>query len=150
MNLPTSVPIKKIYTFNGLLTVSETLPFVPKRIFWVTNLSWGDMRGGHAHKECHQILYIMTGGAEIRINQDKYKMCDATVWGMHIPPLNWVEIDPESENVSFLVLASHPYEEADYIRKYEDFIKLRNPLQQPDARSSKPTSGRPPRSQESS
>ncbi len=115
---------------NGHITAIENnkeIPFDIKRIFYLYDIPGGESRGAHAHKECHQFLVAASGSFEVLLDDGKTKrqvMLNKPDLGLHIPPGIWAsEINFSSGSIC-LVLASHEYDEIDYIRKYEDFINL--------------------------
>ena len=120
----------KIENDRGNLTVVqslETVPFDIKRVFYLYDIPGGEARGAHAHKACHQFLVAASGSFEVVLDDGHEKR---TVYlnrpfkGLHIPPGIWAAEQEFSSGAVCLVLASEPYDEADYIRKYEDFLRF--------------------------
>jgi dTDP-4-dehydrorhamnose 3,5-epimerase-like enzyme len=114
---------------RGALAFAETgkhLPFEARREFHLFELQAGVARGGHAHKACHQFLIAMAGqftvttddGAEVRT----WNLRSPTQ-GLHVPPGHWVELTPAADAAVLSVLASHGYDESDYIRDREQFTR---------------------------
>lgn len=133
MKQATSAQLKKIGGSNGeLLTITDGLPFIPVRVFWITELNYGDSRGGHAHKKCGQVIYVVSGKINLVVNYNHYSLDSRTPHGIYVPAMNWVDIFSEQEDTSVLVLASDPYDESDYIRDRKEFLRLLNPVQQSD------------------
>jgi len=120
-------------SIKGDLSVvnSNDVPFKVKRVFWINNVPKGTWRGGHAHKICHQMLLGMSGNITVSGGDGTYCM-DGGV-GLYVPPLNWIDICFRSANGSLLVLASHDYDESDYIRDYAEYLSFPNPVQQSQA-----------------
>lgn len=105
------------------------IPFEIKRVFYLYDIPGGESRGAHAHKECHQFLIATSGSFEVLLDDGKTKrqiMLNRPNVGLHIPPLIWASEMNFSAGSICLVLASHLYEELDYIRTYQDFINHRN------------------------
>lgn len=102
------------------------IPFSTKRIFYLYDIPGGESRGAHAHKECHQFLVAASGSFEVLMDDKQTKrqvLLNRPDIGLHIPPGIWAsEINFSSGSIC-LVLASHEYDESDYIRNYEDFLK---------------------------
>lgn len=102
------------------------IPFDIKRIFYLYDIPGGESRGAHAHKECHQFLIAASGSFEVLLDDGRTKrvvFLNRPDIGLHIPPGIWAsEINFSSGSIC-LVLASHIYDENDYIRNYEDFLK---------------------------
>jgi hypothetical protein len=104
------------------------IPFAVERIFYLYDVPGGESRGAHAHKECHQLLIAASGSFEVLLDDGKVQQVvqlNRPYIGLHIPPMIWAsEINFSSGSIC-LVLASHKYDEADYIRGYDDFLKLK-------------------------
>ena len=108
---------------------SQEVPFDVKRIFYIYDIPGGEDRGAHAHKECYQFLIAASGSFEIELNDGKTKrtvMLNRPYYGLCIPPGIWAAEKSFSSGAICLVLASHAYDEADYIREYDDFLNFRN------------------------
>lgn len=104
------------------------LPFAVQRVFYLYDIPAGESRGAHAHKDCYQFLIAASGSFEVLMDDG---ICQRQVAlnrpynGLLIPPGIWAsEINFSSGSVC-LVLASHTYDPADYIRNYEDFLEFR-------------------------
>ena len=111
-----------------VLEFNENLPFLPKRMFTLSEVPPGVMRGGHAHRKCEQFLFLQSGCVNVKIfngsewERTKLDGLDATVY---VPSLNWLELSDFSTNAVVLVLASRHYEETDYIRNMDEFIAIK-------------------------
>ncbi len=121
------------FTFpQGNLTVVENshiFPFQIQRVFYLYDIAGGENRGAHAHEECHQFLIAASGSFEISLNDGKFKrqvFLNRPDIGLHIPPGIWASEINFSSGAICLVLASHTYNEKDYIRDYQDFLNYRN------------------------
>lgn len=117
---------------NGNITAinnAKEIPFNIKRVFYLYDIPGGESRGAHAHKECHQFLIAASGSFEILLDDGKIQrivQLNRPNMGLHIPPKIWAsEINFSSGSIC-LVLASHEYNEADYIRDYEEFKQFIN------------------------
>jgi len=112
----------------GNISISEglkNLPFNPKRIFYLYDIPAGEERGAHAHKECHQFLVAASGSFDVLLDDGINKKIinlNRPYYGLHIPPGIWGHELNFSAGAICLVLASHPYSEADYIREYQNYI----------------------------
>jgi len=125
------VDIPKIEDPRGNLAVLEkhTLPFSISRVYYLFDVPSGAYRGGHAHKECLELLIAVSGSFEVVLDNGKYKervMLNNPTKGLLIPTNMWRELENFSSSAVCLVLASHTYEEEDYIRDYTSFISLVN------------------------
>jgi hypothetical protein len=108
---------------------SIEIPFDIQRIFYLYDVPGGESRGAHAHKQCHQFLIAAGGSFEVLLNdgiEQKQVFLNRPFTGLHIPPMIWASENNFSSGAICLVLASTRYEENDYIREYEEFLKLRN------------------------
>jgi len=107
---------------------SENLPFDVERVFYLYDIPGGEARGAHAHKECHQFLIAASGSFEVALDDGKNKrtvMLNRPYFGLHIPPGMWAAEQGFSSGSICLVLTSHKYDEADYIRDYEEYLKYK-------------------------
>ncbi len=107
---------------------SENIPFEVKRVFYLYDIPGGESRGAHAHKECHQFIIAASGSFEVVLDDGKNKRTvtlNRPYYGLHIPPGIWAAEQGFSSGAICLVLASHKYEESDYIRDYDDYLKCK-------------------------
>jgi hypothetical protein len=113
---------------SGSLTPIESfkdIPFEINRVFYLYDIPGGENRGGHAHKECHQLLIAASGAFDAKIDDGKHSQIirlDRPYYGVYVPPGVWAEELNFSSGSICLVFASHPYDEADYIRDYKRFL----------------------------
>ena len=115
---------------RGSLTFGETgqhLPFTPERYFAIFGVPAGEARGHHAHRRIDQFLVCLRGSclveAESGQGRETVRLEGATM-GLHVPPRTWLVMRDFSEDAMLLVLASEPYEEAEYVRDYAEFQEL--------------------------
>ena len=112
---------------RGALAFAETgrqLPFEVRREFHLFELQAGVARGGHAHRACHPFLIAMAGSFRVTTDDGAKKFeweLGSPDQGLHVPPGHWVELTPRSPSAVLSVLASHAYDEADYIRSRDVF-----------------------------
>lgn len=107
------------------------IPFDIKRVFYIYDIPGGEDRGAHAHKECHQFLVATSGSFEIELNDGVIKRTvtlNRPYFGLHIPPGIWAAEKGFSSGAVCLVLASHTYNEGDYIRDFDEFTTYKNGL----------------------
>lgn len=120
--------IPEFRDMRGSLAVAnfKDLPFEPKRCFIVHDVPSSEIRGEHAHKECHQLLFCLSGTIDVLIDdgQDRNKiLLNDPAMALHIPPRVWASQLNYSPNSVLLVFASHEYDSDDYIRNYDDFVE---------------------------
>ena len=113
---------------RGDLSVGEfdrDLPFVPRRYFLTFNVPSAEVRGEHAHRMCHQFLICAHGSCNVMVddgdNRDDFRL-DSRLVGVYLPPMTWATQYKYSPDAVLLVFASHPYDSADYIRSYDEFL----------------------------
>jgi uncharacterized RmlC-like cupin family protein len=117
---------------NGHITAinnSDEVPFNVKRVFYLYDIPGGESRGAHSHKECHQFLIAASGAYEVLLNDGKTQrqvQINRPNIGLHIPPGIWASEINFSAGSICLVLASHEYNEADYLREYSEYLKYVN------------------------
>lgn len=105
------------------------IPFDIKRVFYSFDIPGGEARGAHAHMKCHQFLIAASGSFEVLLDDGINKrtvLLNRPFYGLHIPPMIWASELNFSSGSICLVLASHKYEDKDYIRNYTDFINYQN------------------------
>ena len=122
------IELPRIENAKGNITPVHSginLPFEIARIFYLYDIPGGEARGAHAHRECHQFLVAASGSFEVVLD-DGYNKRTVTLnrpyFGLHIPPGIWAAEHGFSSGSICLVLTSHIYDEADYIRDYASFI----------------------------
>ena len=122
--------LPKVADIRGSLTVGEferSIPFPAKRYFMVFDVPSVETRGEHAHRECHQFLICVSGQVSVVADDGRTRrefLLDRPEVGLHLPPLTWGIQYKYSGDAVLLVFASHYYDNADYIRDYEEFRKI--------------------------
>jgi uncharacterized RmlC-like cupin family protein len=124
------IELPKLNATSGFITpiqATDEIPFAVKRVFYLYDVPSGESRGAHAHKECHQLLVAATGAFEVELTDGKRKervLLNQPNIGLHIPPMIWASEVNFSGSSICLVLASHEYQEEDYIRDYQHYQGL--------------------------
>jgi UDP-2-acetamido-3-amino-2,3-dideoxy-glucuronate N-acetyltransferase len=122
--------LPEVTDLRGKLSFAEVeqyLPFQPKRYFLVYDVPSKELRGEHAHKECHQFLICVRGSITVITDNGRHKdqiEINQPRIGLHIPPLVWGIQFKYSADAVLLVLASQRYDPADYIRNYDEFLEI--------------------------
>ena len=122
------IELPRIENAKGNITPVHSginLPFEIARIFYLYDIPGGEARGAHAHRECHQFLVAASGSFEVVLDNGYNKRTvtlNRPYFGLHIPPGIWAAEQGFSSGSICLVLTSHIYDEADYIRDYASFI----------------------------
>ncbi len=120
--------LPKISDPRGNLTFIEGgshIPFDIRRVYYLYDVPGGAERGGHAHKQLHQLIIAMSGSFDIVLD-DGYKKksihLNRSYIGLYVCPMMWREINNFSSGSVCMVLASNVYDEEDYFRNYESFL----------------------------
>ena len=117
---------------RGSLSVGEVgqhIPFEVKRYFLVFDVPSAETRGEHAHHQCHQFLICVSGSVAVVADDGKHRqefLLDKPNRGIHLPPMTWGIQYKYSKDAVLMVLASHHYSGSDYIRNYDEFLRLVN------------------------
>jgi UDP-2-acetamido-3-amino-2,3-dideoxy-glucuronate N-acetyltransferase len=115
---------------RGSLAVADfgaDVPFVPRRCFVVYDVPGAEVRGEHAHRRCHQFLVCIRGACSLVVDDGRERAqmrLDSPALGVYVPPMVWAEQHGYTPDAMLLVLASDPYDPADYIRRYDEFVAL--------------------------
>jgi UDP-2-acetamido-3-amino-2,3-dideoxy-glucuronate N-acetyltransferase len=133
---PTPVKGVTVHTFpivrdlRGDLTAGEfekQIPFTPRRYFMVFGVPSREVRGAHAHRECHQFLVCVRGNCAVVADDGTRRVevaLDSPNRGVYLPPMTWGVQYKYSIDALLLVFASHHYMASDYIRDYAEFLAL--------------------------
>ena len=122
------IELPVIHDPRGNLTFIEGgrhLPFEIKRVYYLYDVPGGASRAGHGHKQLQQLVIAMSGSFDFVLDDGREKKryhLNRSYYGLYIPPMIWRDIDNFSSGSVCMVLASEPYDEADYYRDYEDFL----------------------------
>lgn len=125
------LPIPKIQDVRGNLSVIEgdVIPFVMKRVYYLYDVPSGAERGGHSHKVQQEFLVALSGSFTVVLTDGKDKISvtlNKPNEGLWIPNGIWRELENFSSGSVCLVIASDIFEEADYIRDYNEFLLSKN------------------------
>jgi hypothetical protein len=125
-----TVDLSKVHTNHGNITVVENNnnPFEVKRIYYLYDVPGVVERGGHAHYELEQYIIAASGSFDVILddgtNKQKFTL-NRPYLALHVLPGLWRELSNFSSGSITMVLASKIYEEKDYIRNYEEYIKYK-------------------------
>ena len=128
------ISLPKITDSRGNLTFVEGknhIPFDIKRVYYLYDVPGGAERGGHAHKGLKQLIIAMSGSFDVLLDDGTKKKrvhLNRSYNGLYVCPMIWRELDNFSSGSVCMVLASNEYEEQDYYRDYEEFMKGRAKL----------------------
>lgn len=105
--------------------VGKHIPFVIRRFYIFTNVPPGSVRGAHAHKRTEQAVFCLNGSFQLLIDDGttkKTRRIDTLSKGALLRSRVWHVLSDFSKDCVALVVASELYDEADYIRDYQEFL----------------------------
>lgn len=126
------IELPKISDPRGNLTFIEGgnhIPFEIRRVYYLYDVPGGAERGGHAHKELSQLIIAMSGSFDVILDEGGEKKrfhLNRSYQGLYVCPMMWRELDNFSSGSVCMVLASNTYEESDYYRDYNDYLRAIN------------------------
>lgn len=129
MSLIKQIDLKTLGDDRGNLVALESqrnIPFDIKRVYYIFDTKQGVARGFHAHKALTQVLVCVKGSCRILLDDGKIKewtTLNQPNQGLIIESFIWREMHDFSEDCVLMVLASDYYDESDYIRDYDEFIR---------------------------
>lgn len=108
--------------------IGQFLPFVVKRYFVVFDVPDHEVRGEHAHKQLQQYLVCVKGSGSVIVDDGENReeiVLNSPGLGLYLPPMVWATQFKFSKDAVLLVLASDVYHAEDYIRDYDEFLRLK-------------------------
>ena len=124
------IELPKIGDFRGNLSFVENLnqiPFEICRSYWIYDVPGGTVRGGHAYRENTEFVIALSGSFDVLLDNgehvEKFNL-NRSYYGLFIPRMVWRTMVNFSTNSLALVLSSTEYSEGDYIRDYQEFLKI--------------------------
>jgi dTDP-4-dehydrorhamnose 3,5-epimerase-like enzyme len=123
------IDLPKIPDPRGNLSFIEEnshVPFKIERTYWIYDVPGGQIRGGHAFKEQQELVVALSGSFDVVINDghsEKRFHLNRSYFGLYIPNGLWREMDNFSTNSVVLILSSTAFDELDYIRDFNEFLK---------------------------
>ena len=125
------IDLPKFTDPRGNLSVIEELkdiPFKIERTYWIYDVPGGETRGGHAYKENQEFIVALSGSFDVVLDDGKEKKTfslNRSYNGLYVPKGMWREMENFSTNSLALVLSSTRYDVNDYIRDYEEFLRMK-------------------------
>jgi dTDP-4-dehydrorhamnose 3,5-epimerase-like enzyme len=125
------IDLRKISDPRGNLTVIEEntdVPFDIKRVYYLYDVPGGESRGAHAHKQLYQLIIAASGSFTVTLDDGTNKKTfnlKRSYYGLLVVPGIWRDLDDFSSGSVLLCLASEHYDEKDYIRDYQEFLKFK-------------------------
>jgi hypothetical protein len=105
-----------------------TIPFEIERVYYLYDVIGGAARGAHAHRSLEQLVVATMGGFTVVLDDGKARReirLARGYEGLYLPPMLWRELRDFTSGAVGVVLASCVYDEADYIRDYDEFVALK-------------------------
>ncbi len=126
------VELPKFLDARGNLSFVEQnnhIPFEIKRTYWIYDVPGGENRGGHAFKQNEEFIVALSGAFDVIVDDGTEKKkftLNRSYYGLYVPAGLWREIENFSTNSLALEFGSEHYSKEDYIRKYDEFLKLKS------------------------
>jgi len=124
-----TIELPRIESLSGSITPVEgnsEIPFPLARVFYMYDVVAGAIRGGHAHRQLEQVYVAIMGSFRVVLD-DGHDRTSVELRqphiGLYIPTMVWSELVDFSSGTIAVVLASHDYDEAEYIRDYSKFVQ---------------------------
>lgn len=124
------IELPKIQDHRGNLTFIESgrhIPFDIKRTYYLYDVPGGAARAAHGHKALHQLMIAMSGSFDVTLDDGTEKKMfhlNRSYYGLYISPMIWRDLDNFSSGAVCMVLASEYFDEGDYFREYEEFLRV--------------------------
>lgn len=121
------IELPKILDKRGNLSFFENsnqIPFDIKRTYWIYDVPGGELRGSHAFKKSHEFIIALSGSFDIVLhdgNKEKKYSLNRSYHALYVPNLLWRRLENFSTNSLALIVSSISYDDADYIRDFEEF-----------------------------
>lgn len=125
------IELPKFLDARGNLSFAEQnnhIPFEIKRTYWIYDVPGGEDRGGHAFRENQEVVIALSGAFDVVVDDGENKKTftlNRSYYGLYIPKGLWRTMENFSTNSLALEFGSEHYSAADYVRDYEQFLKMK-------------------------
>ena len=126
------ISLAKHHHANGNLTAVNNgveLPSDIQRTFYIYDVPGGAERGGHSHYTCHEFIIAISGSFDVIVDdgtdQFTYTL-NRPYQGLLVVPGIWRTLKNFSSGSVCLAIASHHFDEQDYIRDYDTFLQYKH------------------------
>lgn len=132
MEGPKIIELTRHFDPRGNLSVIEEckdIPFRIQRTYWIYDVPGGENRGGHAFRQNQELIVALSGAFDVIVDDGKQKLkytLNRSYYGLYVPAGMWREIENFSTNSLALEFGSAHYDAGDYIRDYDEFLKLKH------------------------
>lgn len=129
---PYIIKLPKFLDNRGNLSFLEQcnhIPFEIKRTYWIYDVPGGESRGGHAYRQNEEFIVSLSGCFDVVVDDGEKKQSftlNRSYYGLYIPKGFWREMSNFSTNSLALIVSSTNYDKEDYIRDYDEFLKLKS------------------------
>ena len=126
------IELPKFADPRGNLSFAEQnnhIPFEIKRTYWIYDVPGGEERGGHAFKENQEMVIALSGAFDVVVDDGTTKKTfnlNRSYYGLYIPAGLWRTMENFSTNSLALEFGSTHYDVNDYVRDYDEFLKMKN------------------------
>ena len=130
MNDSRIIQLPKITDPRGNLSIIEQIkqiPFEIKRVFYIYESDEKVVRGQHANIESEFVLINVAGQSKVRITDGREEFIvelNKPMMGVYIPKMVWKDMYDFSKDSVLLVLASTHYDDTEYIRDYDEYLRI--------------------------
>ena len=130
-NNPRIIQLPKFLDTRGNLSFVEQekhIPFVIRRTYWLYDVPGGECRGGHAYRENQEFIVALSGSFDVILDDGTEKKTftlNRSYYGLYVPKGLWREMENFSTNSLAMILSSTDYDANDYVRDYDEFLKLK-------------------------
>lgn len=127
----TMIELSRHHREQGNISVVENgidVPFGVKRCYYLYDVPGGESRGAHAHRALYQLIIAASGSFSVTLDDGRVKrtfVLNRPYQGLLVVPGIWRTLDDFSSGSVCLVLASEKYDQADYIRDYDEFLEYK-------------------------
>ncbi len=125
------IELPKFLDARGNLSFAEQnnhIPFEIKRTYWIYDVPGGEERGGHAFRENQEFVIALSGAFDVVVDDGENKKTftlNRSYYGLYVPAGLWREINNFSTNSLALEFGSIHYDEHDYVREYDEYLKMK-------------------------
>lgn len=132
MNKPQIIELPKFLDQRGNLSFAQNntqIPFEIQRTYWLYDVPGGESRGGHAYRNTEEFVIAISGSFDVIVDDGKEKKTfhlNRSYYGLYIPKGLWRSMENFSTNSLALEFASTQYDPNDYIRDYDEYLKLKS------------------------
>ena len=126
------IELPKFLDARGNLSFAENfkhIPFEIKRTYWLYDVPGGECRGGHAYYSNEELIIALSGSFDVVLDDGKGRKVfslNRSYYGLYVPAGLWREMENFSTNAFALEFGSTHFDQADYIRDYEEYCRWRN------------------------